>query len=736
MKQSIYLLALMTTMALGFTACTDDLADTGSNNLLVQEGAPGVTVSLQLPTAMETTRGNNLWSYNPDRTSSAMGGLTNCELGTTYALRYQLEVWDEAGRNRILDRQVTIDRYEDVVSYQLNLYPGHLYRIVAWADFIEREPDGDYHLDKPWLDDLFYNTYDLRNVTAKHDGKTVSYPDKEGNIVYEEQEFDDSRWLNLEGRDAYWKTDTITVGNTMRLLNMVLRRPFAKLRVVTTDWESQGLPVPERVEIQYSGGKRFDSMNLLTGETTSRDIDEDRIYRTQVNAENRYKLSYDGESKNNRTLWVDYLMTADDSTEDNIDQTDTPEDAQTTFQFEMRAYKQIGDGTPIVQGMEIEGNEYVLTSRKFDTDIPIRRNYLTTLLGDVLTTAVNIRVLCFEAFLRENIVHYADTDWKDVKIQKPNLHEADDTDDNKYWIINTIEEWKWLQSDEYANNGQYYDIALNRDLNFSGIFNYTPLHFDHEDATFFGRGHTISNLNITTVDYIAPGYPCMAVICSNGQGSAQTIKNLNLENITIQAPQELDETPATYYVEAAPLCGLNNATVENVRARHINIFAPMPTEEEETELYSWVIGGLASKIETTTMTNCHVSDITLYGYRYCGGLLGFTSSPTISDCTSTDVTIRTTKRVVGGNKMITVMGKDNVEHLRLDTGALSGFIACRTTNTPLGQGNTVTGFNIYHPTGMRNEPVIDETGNITDDFEYYQPDNELWGLALSNWNHQ
>lgn len=736
MKQSIYLLALMTTMALGFTACSDDILATGSDNQAIEEGAGNVTVTLQLPTAMEITRGNNLWKYDPERTSSAMGGLTNCELGTTYALRYQLEVWDEAGVNRIIDRQVTIDSYEDVVSYQLNLYPGHTYRIVAWADFIDKKPNGDYHTDKPWLDDKFYNTYDLRNVTAKHDGKTISYPDKDGNMIEETQDFNDSYWLNLEGRDAYWKATTITLDNSTYLLNMVLRRPFAKLRVVTTDWESKGLPVPERVEIQYSGGKRFDSMNLLTGETTSRNIDENRIYRTDVNAKNRYKLSYDGESDNNRTLWVDYLMTADDNTEDNIGQSDEPEDVQTTFHFEMRAYKKIGDGTPIVQGMEVEGDEYVLTSRKFDTDIPIRRNYLTTILGDVLTTAVNIRVLCFEAFMRENIVHYANTEWADVKTQKPSLHAADETDDNPYWIINTIEEWKWLQSDEYADNGQYYDIALNRDLNFNGISNYTPLHFDHADAILYGRGHTISNINITTVDYIAPGYPCMAVICSNGQGSAQTIKNLNFTNITIQAPQDLDEAPATYYVEAAPLCGLNNAQIENVSARHINIFAPMPTEEEETENYSWVIGGLASKIVTTTMTNCHVSDITLYGYRYCGGLLGFTSDPTISNCTSTDVTIRTTKRVVGGNIMSTVVDAQGAEHLRLETGALSGFIACRTNENPLGTGNIVTGCTIYHPTGMRNEPVEDETGNITDDFEFYQPDNPLWGLALSKWNHQ
>lgn len=745
MRRQIFKVLCTATLALGLWACADKF-DMRPPNAPEAEG--NVNITLRLPAdKLVATRANDYWHYDSNNTNSQMGGLTNCELGDIYALRYQLEVWDKTGTERIIDRQVTVDQYSDVISYNLNLYPGHDYRVVAWADFIlKKQNPEDYDLIEPWNDDLFYDTQDLKKVTAKNFDINTNQP------------IDASRFLNLEGRDAYWNVLEMHVGNTTVLREMVLRRPFAKLRVVTTDWNKLGLPVPTRLEMSYKNCRRFHSINLMDGSTTGEDIAEgdSLTFTTTIPVDNRYKKGYDHESVANRTILVDYLITENDR--------DPNVSPQTSVHFRLKAFRPVGTGANPVStdAAEVIGGEYLLTNRDFDREIPIQRNYLTTLLGDVLTTALNLRVLCYEGFYDENKLQYGTTDYMNDEaypVRKPSFHRVDADDLNEYWVITSPQEWKWLNTAEFEQEAeavQCWNVALGSDLDFAGIINYRPFQMLHGGSVLYGRGHKIMNVNVTDVycmgtatetaqDGTVTTYmsdPCMAVVCSNVTDDAPfTIQNLVFENITIQAPESLSDSVyrpdfGDHYIEAAPLAGLNNVRLSNVDARHITIYAPMPGSAVDKENYAWVLSGLASKAVQCTITDCDVSDILLRGYRYCGGLLGYTrdSFNTIKNCKSRDVVIRTTKQVLN-NQVKEYYDADGTPHLWLELGALNPFIACRNSSLPFADGhnNTVSNFRILHPNGTPNMQVIKPgTGEEDPAYPYYTPANPFWGIALDD----
>ena len=90
------------------------------------------------------------------------------------------------------------------VAFDVRLVSGRDYQFVAWADYVESEADVDYH----------YNTADLKNVTLNR------------------------TWVAMdETRDAFTATKKVTYSSTATI-DLTLTRPFAKLRVKTTDMKA------------------------------------------------------------------------------------------------------------------------------------------------------------------------------------------------------------------------------------------------------------------------------------------------------------------------------------------------------------------------------------------------------------------------------------------------------------------------------------------------------------------
>ena len=182
MKKLFALVALV----LGVVSCQTDPNDLD----VVVGGQQDVMLTVSLP---EATRANSA------------NGFQIADLGSTYDLRYILEVYRAVDEDNILyekcQRQVKCADAA-TMSFPVRLAPGYNYQIVAWADIVDNgsEEDRIYKTD---------NGLDAIEIIS---------------------------WNAMdETRDAYTGTKYIADFSSASNLSMELTRPFAKVRVVATD---------------------------------------------------------------------------------------------------------------------------------------------------------------------------------------------------------------------------------------------------------------------------------------------------------------------------------------------------------------------------------------------------------------------------------------------------------------------------------------------------------------------
>lgn len=291
-------------------------------------------------------------------------------------LRYSLEVYDKAddyaNATPIKKRMVKIvDSYEQV-TFDLRLIPGREYRFVVFADFVPHGTFSSTTLDEG-IDDQrelgLHHTIDgsLKNIIVKRDA------------------------INDERTDAYFATSDIEVNAANRNHTILLKRPYGKLRVITTDLAELNLNVhPKTIKVTYEATHPT-TFNALTGVIGSEDdtktitFDYSYVDKVRHNMDAHvYNADYDARTitdadndvrHSHMTLFTDYILASDD---------------ERGVPFEIEVID--ADGTPIKK-------------TKFDTQIPIRRNYLTTVIGNVLTTATHI-----EVFVDDNFANVDDND--------------------------------------------------------------------------------------------------------------------------------------------------------------------------------------------------------------------------------------------------------------------------------------------------------------------------------------
>ena len=305
-------------LVLGLASCQTDTV----NGVKVDaNGEAPVTIQVGLPE--EATRAN-----------SALGAIDNGIDMSQYDIRFILAVYDE---NNQLAKGPMVEHGDDkAASFSFRLVPGRDYKFVAWADFVRNDSDADLH----------YNTtaFPVVSLNGNQD-------------------------LNDESRDAY--TQVVTVedfAGTKSIPNMVLKRPFAKLRVITTDMD-QLYSQLEKTTVNYTSKiyTSFDALNSkVHGEPENLGAKE-VTYGVEY-ADNVYGAPEDGEM----TLFADYLFGAKDN----------------KVYFTMNVTDKTGIEIPQIV---------------FNTNIPVERNYLTTIYGPVLTDANNVTVTIEDDFAGEYV---------------------------------------------------------------------------------------------------------------------------------------------------------------------------------------------------------------------------------------------------------------------------------------------------------------------------------------------
>ena len=328
MKRFLALAALV----LGLAACQTEPEGLD----VIVGGEVDTIVSVSLP---EATRANSAEGFD----------LTTLDdEDSKYKLRYILEIYRV--ENGITDRS-TCQRHIIVddatnVAFPVRLAPNHKYQFVAWADIVETDADM-----KKMKADRYYNTASgLDEISIIKD-----------------------KWVAMdETRDAFTAKTNPNEDLTLNAINLELRRPFAKLRVVATDYEDVvklGLK-PASATVEYSQENHLPlSFDALTGAASNAEAKSHNTisYATPV---------YDDED-GEFTLFADYFFVP----------------ASGTAKFSLNVYADAG----------------LIKANSFNTEIFVEANKLTTIKGDVLTTGGNVSIKIENELGELETINYADS---------------------------------------------------------------------------------------------------------------------------------------------------------------------------------------------------------------------------------------------------------------------------------------------------------------------------------------
>lgn len=334
MKKILLILAIAT---LAMVSCQSD-----SWNLFGHDNNVEVVLNVKAP-QMQTLRSE------ASGLDSALGAIDNFdnnnELWDEYDLRYILEIYEvvtngastTTSATPIYKRQVkTTDNYNtNGIDFKMQLVPNRTYKFVMWADFVV---DGQ-------SDDLYYNTADLRAISRK------------GDYAHTAME---------EALDAYHISINHEIKSAMEL-PLILTRPMAKLRVVAIDYdEISNYSTPTNISV------RFDTEN-------------NPVYKTFDAVDNKILDNCAAHTYNYSTDPAPYKPYEGKTSEgDDIS-------GLVLFSDYIFAQREIEEGERNEQAVSFsmtitfDNNENITRTIDFDTQIPITRNYLTTIIGNCLT---------------------------------------------------------------------------------------------------------------------------------------------------------------------------------------------------------------------------------------------------------------------------------------------------------------------------------------------------------------
>lgn len=384
------LLFLMATMLLGVSCQQNEFSELNMKN------GTSVTLKIDVPELTDTRSGET-------DMNSGLGAIDNftADEWAKYDVRYIMEIYDATDgyvnlNEPIKKRDVkTLDEYAETM-FDVRLVPQRTYRFVIWADFVEQGSK----------EDLNYNTSDLNNITRKE-------------VVAMD-----------ECQDAYFICKDLFVGNEGISESLTLKRPFGKIRVITTDHNEVNIgSEPEKVEVKFYNHTLYTSLNAVTGQATGETVNEYTYTLTKENTP--YTQGYDA-SIQNLTLFSDYILAGD-----------FEEEGAQEVNFTVKVWGK--------DGREIKTND-------FSTQIPLGRNHLTTIVGNLLTLQNNINIVIDDKFDGEYIrnTEVSDTtitNWAYGKLNANNNYEFELSDNqNTFSVIvakSAIEAGK-LKTGEYA----------------------------------------------------------------------------------------------------------------------------------------------------------------------------------------------------------------------------------------------------------------------------------------------
>ena len=484
-------------------------------------------------------------------------------------LRYTLEVYDVDPSGiygddyaPIKDRQVAIVDEYTPVTFDLRLVPNRDYHFVLFADFVDNGATDNPAIEAQRELGLRHTIgATLKDITTK------------------------SEAINDETADAYFASKDITVSNPTSQ-SITLTRPYAKLRVVATDLAELNINNdPGKVTVEYNAFNP-NAFNALTGTisgaytTKTFEVTYDPAVSKVVDATNtglstytytegydNYTLygttSADGVMRHTHmTLFTDYILA---------------DDQQQAINFTMTVYDKAND---------------VIKSTAFSTDIPVERNHLTTLIGNVLTSNTAIEVTINDNFAN-NVTDepFYQQIWDGTTTSQPALDTTTQT-----YNITKASELAWLAT-AAAGDLSGKTIVLTEDIDLNNEL-WTPIGTADTlfNGTFDGNGKAIYNLAVGGDN---------AALIAYADANAE-VKNLTLKGVNINS---------TKYAAAVVCNAEAGVTIDNVKV-------------SGTINATSYAAGICHNADDVTITNCQ-NDATVTANRAAGIASWLTGSNTV-----------------------------------------------------------------------------------------------------------
>ncbi|MEE0864154.1 MAG: DUF6562 domain-containing protein, partial [Alistipes sp.] len=534
-------------------------------------------------------------------------------------LRYTLEVYDVAddyaGKTPVKDRQVIIvDEYQPVV-FDLRLVPNRDYHFVVFADFVAQD---EYKKD---------SAAQLLVEGIRHQiGETLA----DITVLNEA--------INDEVADAYFATSDIKVTNSATQ-DIVLKRPYGKVRVIATDLAELNLNVdPKSVVVEYEA-LNPDKFNAVTGAIdgkytvksfTTSFVDNVRdnmgLHYYTADYDAKKAVADNGVERNTHiTLFTDYILATG---------------TQKPIHFTMTVNDE-------------DGNEIKTTS--FYTDIPVQRNYLTTVVGNVLTTATHINVS-----IDDNFAGYEQLNlWNGKAVEEPVV-------EGEFYVIYEASQLAWL-ADQVNNKGQKFSgktFKLGKNLHLNHEL-WTPIGATGEfqgtfDGNYNGVDHSIEGIFVSVKGKNVAGL--------FGRTKSATIKNLTILNSQVYGQ----------YTAAAIVAHGVCARIENCHVDGCEVVST-PYNKDHANNVGGIVGYLSGET-VAYVKGCSVKNSRITAYRKVAGIVG-----------SANQTAEVSGNTVEGNVVVADMTAEYNEVKAADAGAIVGYKHTKATvaNNTISANNSV-----------------------------------------------
>ena len=372
MKKKLFFFASLLTAAaatLGLTSCSNEMTP----DQPIREGMVDVVMTTSMP--------QELQSYG---VSSAEGGLKNLE-DKGYSVRYIMEVYPKGSTTKV-QRMIKYVPMSEGGSYRTTSFETRLlaseYNFVFFADIVRQvnaypynDPNPYPGLNKPYYANRYFfsNTDESSDVLIRPTDVNTAVAGDLQTICASIAATDTFQNPYLEMYDAYSCSEAVDLRIEPTTQSFTLKRPFAKLRLITTDADKL-LTTPDwsksRVDITVSDIPI--GFNALTGASVN--VADRGYWNGGIQALNSDLYSNENEKASEKTISVFYLP--------------VPANGQNlTFKMDIKD----ASGNYLAQRVSLEVQ-----------NVPLVGNKLTTIKGNLLSKNATFNVTIDDEFEKDD----------------------------------------------------------------------------------------------------------------------------------------------------------------------------------------------------------------------------------------------------------------------------------------------------------------------------------------------